>query len=56
MHRVAGPCFFRAIVLAVALVIPTGCGTAGQVTAVRLFGAIVERDGQFKFVNYASDF
>ena len=29
---------------------------AGQTAAVRLFGSIVERDGQFKFVNYANDF
>lgn len=31
-------------------------GAAGQTAAVRLFGSIVERDGVFKFVNYANDF
>lgn len=30
--------------------------TAGQTASVRLFGSIVERGGQFKFVNYANDF
>lgn len=29
---------------------------SGEVAAGRLFGSIVERDGHFKFVNYANDF
>lgn len=28
----------------------------GQTVTARLFGSIIERDGEFKFVNYANDF
>lgn len=30
--------------------------SAGEMANGRLFGSIIERDGQFKFINYANDF